>query len=151
VPFDPEPLMPAPEPAPPTDATSTWHVPGVPEPGPEAVQPEEPEPEPVPVLDLDALDDAHELMSNLRATVAALGVTAERVTAEARAVVDEHGRTVGRLDRAAQAASRAALASWRSRPRLCSPSPSPGSRSWNWCQHRRAHTWAARRTTASWG
>ncbi len=107
VPFDPEPLVPAPEPAPPTDAASTWHVPGVPEPGPEAMQLEEPEPEPVPVLDLDALDDAHELMSNLRATVAALGVTAERVTAEARAVVDEHGRTVGRLDRAAQAASRA--------------------------------------------
>jgi len=107
VPFDPEPLAPAPEPAPPADAAGTWHVPGIPEPGPEAVQPEEPEPEPVPVLDLDALDDAHELVSNLRATVAALGVTAERVTAEARAVVDEHGRTVGRLERAAHAASRA--------------------------------------------
>jgi hypothetical protein len=36
-----------------------------------------------------------------------MGLTAERVTAEAQAVVDDHGRTLGRLSRAADAASRA--------------------------------------------
>ena len=36
-----------------------------------------------------------------------MGLTAARVTAEAQAVVDDHGRTLGRMARAAQAAARA--------------------------------------------
>jgi hypothetical protein len=80
--------------------------------GPEQASPPPPAPlTPHPVapatLDGDALRDAHGLVDGLRATIAALGATAERISTEARAVVDEHGRTLGRMERAAQAASRA--------------------------------------------
>jgi hypothetical protein len=100
--------------APPLDGGGGWIVPGV----PSAVEPEapfepepqpepEPEPEPEPLLDLDALQDAHSLLADLRATIEGLGVTAERITTEAHAVIDDHGRTLGRLERAADAAARA--------------------------------------------
>jgi hypothetical protein len=68
---------------------------------------EEPEPEPVARLDHDALGVAHGLLANLRDTVEDMGLTAARVTAEAQAVVDDRGRTLGRMARAAQAAARA--------------------------------------------
>jgi hypothetical protein len=74
-----------------------------PEPEPEPVE----EPEPVATLDPDALNVAHGLLSTLRATIEEMGLTAERVTAEAQAVADDHGRTLGRLARAALAAARA--------------------------------------------
>jgi hypothetical protein len=67
----------------------------------------EPEPEPEPLLDLDALRNAHDLLDGLRKTIDDLGVTAERITTEAHAVIDDHGRTLGRLERAADAAARA--------------------------------------------
>jgi hypothetical protein len=105
-PTPPEPdLHAAPEPpAPPVDA-GDWVVPGVPT---AAAPPEpEPEPEPEPPIDFDALRDAHDLLGSLRATIEELGFTAERVTAEARAVIDDHGRTLGRLERAGEAAARA--------------------------------------------
>jgi hypothetical protein len=80
-----------------------------PEPFPEPAAPTPPEPEPelLPSLDLDALDNARDLLADLRATIDGLGVAAGRITAEARAVVDDHGRTLARLDLAAQAAARA--------------------------------------------
>ena len=74
---------------------------------PEPVYEPEPEPEPVAMLDPDALNVAHGLLATLRATVEEMGLTAQRVTAEAHAVADDHGRTMGRLARAAQAAARA--------------------------------------------
>ena len=74
---------------------------------PEPVYEPEPEPEPVATLDPDALNVAHGLLATLRATVEDMGLTAERVTTEAHAVADDHGRTLGRLARAAQAAARA--------------------------------------------
>jgi hypothetical protein len=79
------------------------------EPEAEVVSEPEPveEPEPVAMLDPDALNVAHGLLSTLRATVEEMGLTAQRVTAEAQAVADDHGRTLGRLARAAQAAARA--------------------------------------------
>lgn len=64
-------------------------------------------PEPAATLDLDALDDAQDILDNLRATIAALTETAERIAAEARLVVGEHGRTLARLDLAARAAAAA--------------------------------------------
>jgi hypothetical protein len=67
----------------------------------------EPEPEPVARLDHDALELAHGLLAGLRDAVEDMGGTAARVTAEAQAVVDDHGRTLGRMARAAQAAARA--------------------------------------------
>jgi hypothetical protein len=90
------------EPPPPPADTGDWVVPGVP-----AGAPPEPEPEPEPPIDFEALRDANDLLASLRATLEGLGVTAERVTTEARAVIDDHGRTLGRLDRAAEAAARA--------------------------------------------
>ena len=65
------------------------------------------EPEPVAVLDPDALNVARGLLATLRATIEDMGLTAERITTEAHAVADDHGRTLGRLARAAQAAARA--------------------------------------------
>jgi hypothetical protein len=98
---EPAPHEPAAAPVDPGD----WVVPGVPT---ASAPPEpEPEPEPEPLVDLDALHDAHDLLANLRATIEGLGVTAERVTTEARAVIDDHGRTLGRLQLAAEAAARA--------------------------------------------
>ena len=83
------------------------HAPVPPEPS--AIEPPttEPEPEPLPTLDLDALDDARDLLDDLRATIDDLGAAAAGVAAEARAVVDDHGRTLARLEKAAQAAARA--------------------------------------------
>jgi hypothetical protein len=60
-----------------------------------------------PRADPAALADAHDLLDDLRATLEDLGVTAERITTEARAVIDDHGRTLGRLERAGEAAARA--------------------------------------------
>jgi hypothetical protein len=79
-----------------------------PEPAALAPEPEpEPEPEPVARLDHDALDAAHGMLAALRGTIEDMGLTAARVTAEAQAVADDHGRALGRLARAAQAAARA--------------------------------------------
>jgi hypothetical protein len=72
------------------------------EPGPPP--PSEPPP---PELDLEALADAQDLLADLRATIDELGVTAGRITVEARAVVEGHGRSLARLDLAARAAARA--------------------------------------------
>jgi hypothetical protein len=47
------------------------------------------------------------MLAALRDTVEDMGLTAARVTAEARAVADDHGRTLGRVARVAQAAARA--------------------------------------------
>jgi hypothetical protein len=66
-----------------------------------------PEPEPLPTLDLDTLDDARDLVDDLRATIDDLGVAAGRIAHEARAVVEDHGRTLARLELAARAAGRA--------------------------------------------
>jgi hypothetical protein len=134
---EPAPSAPAPEPEPPAepepvhafDAPAAEPAPPEPQPfGPpptfaaepapyeppadhtvdaEAAAAPEPEPEPEPVVDLDALHGARELMASLRATIEELGVTAARITTEAHAVVDDHGRTLRRLDRAAEAAARA--------------------------------------------
>jgi hypothetical protein len=93
-------------------------APPPPPPEPPALAPEpelepelEPEPEPEPVavarLDHDALDAAHGMLTALRGTVEEMGLTAARVSAEAKAVADDHGRTLGRMARAAQAAARA--------------------------------------------
>src|SRR5258706_505599 len=88
----------APEPvAPPQRETPTYEAGQSGGQAAEAEAEPEPEPEPEPVLDLDALGDAQGLLANLRTTIEALGVTAERVTTEARAVIDDHGRTLGRL------------------------------------------------------
>lgn len=75
-----------------------------PEPFPEAPAPAEPPP---PELDLEALGDAQDLLADLRATIDELGATAGRITVEARAVVESHGRSLARLDLAARAAARA--------------------------------------------
>jgi hypothetical protein len=90
------------EPAPPYPAAP--QPPGLesqPEPEPE------PEPERVARLDHDALEAAHSMLSALRDTVEDMGLTAARVSAEAKAVADDHGRTLGRMARAARAAARA--------------------------------------------
>jgi hypothetical protein len=77
-------------------------------PEPPALAPEpEPEPEPVARLDHDALDAAQGMLAALRETIEDMGLTAARVSAEAKAVADDHGRTLGRMARAAQAAARA--------------------------------------------
>jgi hypothetical protein len=78
-----------------------------PEPPTAEPPPLEPEPEPLPRLDLDALENARDLLDDLRATIDDLGAAAVGVTAEARVVVDDHGRTLARLEKAAQAAARA--------------------------------------------
>ena len=78
-----------------------------PEPPTAEPPPLEPEPEPLPTLDLDALENARDLLDDLRATIDDLGAAALGVTAEARVVVDDHGRTLARLEKAAQAAARA--------------------------------------------
>jgi hypothetical protein len=78
-----------------------------PEPPTAEPPPLEPEPEPLPTLDLDALQNARDLLDDLRATIDDLGAAALGVTAEARVVVDGHGRTLARLEKAAQAAARA--------------------------------------------
>jgi hypothetical protein len=77
-------------------------------PGP-APPPEPPPPaeSPPPELDLEALADAQDLLADLRATIDELGATAGRITIEARAVVEDHGRSLARLDLAARAAARA--------------------------------------------
>ena len=75
-----------------------------PAPPPEPPPPAEPPP---PELDLEALADAQDLLSDLRATIDELGATAGRITVEARAVVEDHGRSLARLDLAARAAARA--------------------------------------------
>jgi hypothetical protein len=76
---------------------------------PLAAEPAPPPPAepPPPELDLDALADAQDLLADLRATIDELGVTAGRITVEARAVVESHGRSLARLDLAARAAARA--------------------------------------------
>jgi hypothetical protein len=82
--------------------------PAAPQPPVLAPEPEpEPEPEPVARLDHDALDAAHGMLAALRDTIEDMGLTAARVSAEAKAVADDHGRTLGRMARAAQAAARA--------------------------------------------
>ena len=75
-----------------------------PAPPPEPPPPAEPPP---PELDLEALADAQDLLADLRATIDELGATAGRITVEARAVVEDHGRSLARLDLAARAAARA--------------------------------------------
>jgi hypothetical protein len=66
--------------------------------------PEEP---PAPAVDPDALDEARELLDGLRQTLDGLSEVARRIGVQARALVDDHGRTLARLDRAASAAGRA--------------------------------------------
>ena len=75
-----------------------------PAPPPEPPPPAEPPP---PELDLEALANAQDLLADLRATIDELGATAGRITVEARAVVEDHGRSLARLDLAARAAARA--------------------------------------------
>jgi hypothetical protein len=67
----------------------------------------DPEHEPVARLDHGALDAAHGMLAALRDTIEDMGLTAARVSAEAKAVADDHGRTLGRMARAARAAARA--------------------------------------------
>jgi hypothetical protein len=81
--------------------------PASPPPQPPAAPAPEPPPPPEPLLDADALREARDLLAGLRATVESVGATAERITTEARAVVADHGRTLGRMERAAAAAARA--------------------------------------------
>jgi hypothetical protein len=104
-------------PAPPTPGLDTPPIPAAPgldtplapaagvDGEPQAPAP--PAEEPEPVVDLAALDDAHDLLGQLRATIEDLGITAARITTEARAVIDDHGRSLGRLERAGEAAARA--------------------------------------------
>lgn len=74
---------------------------------PLAAEPAPPPEPPPPELDPEALADAQDLLADLRATIDELGVTAGRITVEARAVVEGHGRSLARLDLAARAAARA--------------------------------------------
>ena len=102
-----EPL--APDESPAVEAEAAPPYPAAPQPpDAPALAPEpEPEAEPVARLDHDALDAAHGMLAALRDTIEDMGLTAARVTAEARAVADDHGRTLGRVARVAQAAARA--------------------------------------------
>lgn len=103
---DGEPHAPAPPPgpaAPPTPTASPLSA----APEPAAAPGPDLDIEPQPVVDLAALDDAHDLLADLRATIEDLGITAARITTEARAVIDDHGRTVRRLERVGEAAARA--------------------------------------------
>ena len=113
----PEPLAPeAVRPSePPAEAARPWEPPAAEpfaaepaeaaeRPAAEPLGPTEPPP---PRLDLDALADARELLAGLRTTLDELNETAGRITIEARAVVDDHGRALARLDLAARAAGRA--------------------------------------------
>jgi|SRR4051794_2608055 len=63
--------------------------------------------EPPSAVDLDALREARDLLGGLRETIDSLSGAAERIGVQARAVVDDHGRTLVRLKRAASAAARA--------------------------------------------
>jgi hypothetical protein len=121
-PFAAEPPAPAqPRPSePPAEAARPWEPPAA---EPFAAEPAEaaeppaaelpaaeplgPTEPPPPTLDLDALADARELLAGLRTTLDELNETAGRITIEARAVVDDHGRALARLDLAARAAARA--------------------------------------------
>jgi hypothetical protein len=98
---EPPPTPPAPTPEPPPTPPAP-----TPEPPPTPPAPT-PEPPPAPPFDPAALAEASALVDALRATVDGLGATAGRIRVEARAVIDDHGRTLARLDRAAQAAARA--------------------------------------------
>jgi hypothetical protein len=104
-----EPLAPDEPPAVEADAAPPYPAAPQPPDAPALAPEPEPEPEPEPVarLDHDALDAAHGMLAALRDTVEDMGLTAARVTAEARAVADDHGRTLGRVARVAQAAARA--------------------------------------------
>ena len=93
-------------------APAAAEAPPAPAPEPAAAPAPEPAPAPAPpppepLLDPAALREARDLLAGLRATVESVGATAERITTEARAVVDDHGRTLGRMERAAAAAARA--------------------------------------------
>jgi hypothetical protein len=100
----PDPLARAPEPFPEHGAAHHDPLAAEPAPPPEPPAPAEPPPS---ELDLEALADAQDLLANLRATIDELGATAGRITVEARAVVESHGRSLARLDLAARAAARA--------------------------------------------
>jgi hypothetical protein len=107
----PDPLAaepPPPSPAQPPDPLAAEPPPHSPAQPPQPLPAEPPpEPEPLPTLDLDTLDDARDLVDDLRATIDDLGVAAGRIAHEARAVVEDHGRTLARLELAARAAGRA--------------------------------------------
>jgi hypothetical protein len=101
---------PAPEPFPAQDTPPRESLGADAEAFPEpAASPEPPAPAepPAPELDVEALADAQDLLADLRATIDELGATAGRITIEARAVVESHGRSLARLDLAARAAARA--------------------------------------------
>ena len=107
----PEPLHAAPSPSPSRlDAPSREPEPEPSRnrsPNPSRRREPEPEPEPRAAARPDALAHAHDLLASLRATIEDMGLTAQRVTAEAQAVADDHGRALGRLARVAKAAARA--------------------------------------------
>jgi hypothetical protein len=105
-PAQPDPLAAEPEPFP--EAPPAQPDPLAAELAPEAFpEPPAPAEPPPPELDLEALGDAQDLLADLRATIDELGATAGRITVEARAVVESHGRSLARLDLAARAAARA--------------------------------------------
>jgi hypothetical protein len=62
---------------------------------------------PAPAADPNAPAEARELLDGLRETLDALSEVARRIGVQARALVDDHGRALARLDRAASAAARA--------------------------------------------
>jgi hypothetical protein len=80
---------------------------------PEPPAAEEAPAESFPALDLDALEDARDLLDDLRATIDGLGEVAGRIAEEARAVVSDHGRSLARLELAARAAAEAEQAAAR--------------------------------------
>jgi hypothetical protein len=98
-PFTAFPPSPAPEP------DAAFPEPAGPE--PDTSEPPADAAPPPPALDLAALADAREMLAGLRATMDELGATVERITVETRAVVEDHGRTLARLDLAARAAAKA--------------------------------------------
>jgi hypothetical protein len=105
---EPDPLAAEPTPEPFPEAPPAQPDPLAAEPAPEAFpEPPAPAEPPPPELDLEALGDAQDLLADLRATIDELGATAGRITVEARAVVESHGRSLARLDLAARAAARA--------------------------------------------
>jgi hypothetical protein len=104
-PPEPEPLAAEPGPSP-QEAFPEHGAPYAAEPAPPYEPPAPAEPPP-PELDAEALADAQDLLADLRATIDELGATAGRITVEARAVVESHGRSLARLDLAARAAARA--------------------------------------------
>jgi hypothetical protein len=104
-----DPFPEAPEPDPLAAEPEPFPEPAASHPEPLAAEPAPPPPAepPSPELDLEALADAQDLLADLRATIDELGVSAGRITVEARAVVESHGRSLARLDLAARAAARA--------------------------------------------